>query len=392
MTIINDTDRQTPADADRFVPLAREIGRRSAATADRHDRDGTFVVEAYDAMRDLGYLALAVPVELGGAGASLLQVCYAQAELARYDGSTALAVTMHLYNSFVLRARARAGAPDAEAALRRIAEGSLIVTTSGGSDWLWPTTVATETDGGYRISGRKTFNSQAPVGDVMTTSAVIGEPGRGAEVIHFSLPMRGDGIRIVETWDTLGMRGTASHDVVIDDVFVPAERVVDRRPWGALGKGMHAALAYFAPIGAAVYWGIAAGARDDVVQELMRSTRGTERATSSPLVARQVGLMDARLRVAWWSLRGALDDLGDPLQPGPETLTTLAIAKRECVTAAREVVDVAMELAGGRSYYRSSPLERRFRDVRAGTFHPLPPEATLVYAGKLALGGDLSVA
>jgi alkylation response protein AidB-like acyl-CoA dehydrogenase len=390
-TFIEPLDR-TPAAVDGFVDLARTLGARCAPTAQRHDRDGSFVAESYDAMRGLGYLALAVPVELGGLGASVRQVTYAQAELARHCASSALAVSMHLYNSMVLVSRRRAGAADAEAVLRRIAEEGLIVTTSGGSDWLWPTTTATEEDGGYRINGRKVFNSQAPAGGVMTTSAVIGEPSPEAEVIHFSLPMRSDGVQIVETWDTLGMRGTASHDVVIRDVFVPAERVVDRRPWGQLGKGLHAAAAYFAPVVGAVYWGIAAGARDHAVGHLSGKVRGTEAAAASPMVQRQVGLMEARLRVAWWSLQGALDDLGEPLHPGPEALATLMVAKRECVLAAREVADLAMDVAGGASYFRSSPLERCLRDVRAGTFHPLTPEATLTYAGRLALGGDVTVA
>jgi len=62
------------------------------------------------------------------------------------------------------------------------------------------------------------------------------------------------------------------------------------------------------------------------------------------------------------------------------------LAKRQAVTEAFDVVNLAMEVLGGRSYFRHSPLERAFRDVRAGTFHPLTPEITLSYAGKLALG------
>lgn len=389
MSDITTTD---PGAADHFVDLARTVGQRCAEHAVRHDREGTFVSESYEAMRECGYLALAVPSELGGLGASLRQITHAQAELARYCGSSALAVSMHLYNTLVLTARHRNGAADAEPALRRIGDGTLIMTTSGGSDWLWPTTVAEEEAGGYRVTGRKIFNSQAPVGDVMTTSAVIGEPGPGAEVIHFSLPMHTNGVEVIETWDASGMRGTGSHDVQIRDVFVPAERVVDRRPWGELGRGLHAATANFAPIVSAVYWGIANGARDHAVGRLPGKVRGAEAEVDSPLTQRHVGLMNARLRVAWWSLQGALDDVGEPLQPGPATLATLMIAKRECVLAAQEVVDLAMDVAGGASYFRSSPLERCFRDVRAATFHPLTPDATLVYAGRLALGGDTSTA
>jgi acyl-CoA dehydrogenase len=267
----------------------------------------------------------------------------------------------------------------------------MVITTSGGSDWLWPTTVAVEVDGGYLVRGRKSFCSQAPVGDVISTSAVVGEPGPGSEVIHFTLPLHAEGVRIVEVWDTLGMRGTASHDLVLDDVAVAADRVVEHRPWGHFGKALHDAAAHFAPVVSSVYWGIAKGAFDHATDRLTTTTRGGTSAATNPERQRQVGLMDARLRVAWWALEGALAEVGDPIRPGPDTLTTLMLAKRECVLAAREVVDLAMEATGGSSYFRSSPLERALRDVRAGAFHPLSPEASLTYAGRLRLGGDVSV-
>lgn len=389
-TLLPETIPTAAEDPRRHVEVARRIGERCAETAARHDREGTFVAEAYEAMATHGYLALPVPVELGGAGASVTQVCHAQAELARHCGSSALAATMHLYNAFVLTARYRAGAADAGTTLGRIAADGLIVTTSGGSDWLWPTTVAEERDGGFVVSGRKSFNSQAPVGKVMTTSAVVGEPGPDAQVIHFALPMGSEGVTVVETWDTLGMRGTASHDVRLDGVFIPAERVLERRPWGRFGRGLLASATYFAPIGAAVYWGIAAQARDDAVAGLARRRRGTAPAATLEPVQRQVGLMDSRLRVSWWALLGALAEVGDPPTLSHETLSPLMIAKRECVLAAREVVDLALDVAGGAGYHRSSPLERALRDVQAGRFHPLTPEATLAHAGRLALGQDLS--
>jgi alkylation response protein AidB-like acyl-CoA dehydrogenase len=64
------------------------------------------------------------------------------------------------------------------------------------------------------------------------------------------------------------------------------------------------------------------------------------------------------------------------------------VAKRQAVTGAVRVVEAAMEALGGGTYFTSSPMSRLWRDVRAGTFHPLTPEATLTYAGRLALGGD----
>jgi alkylation response protein AidB-like acyl-CoA dehydrogenase len=381
-------------DDNRFVPLAAEVGAVAAAHANEHDRDATFVSEAYDAMRATGYLRLAVPQELGGLGASIRQVCYAQAELARHDGATALAVTMHLYLTLMQGFRHRKGAADAEGVLRRVADEDLVIATSGGSDWLWPNTVAVPVGGdgdggrpdGFLVTGRKGFCSQSPGAAVVATTAVVGEPGEGAEVIHFSLPLAAEGVRLDETWDTLGMRGTASHDLVLEDVFVPADKVMGRRSWGEFGVPLAAAAVHFAPLVGATYLGIAMGARDAAVAKSTAASRGPRPLTHLPRVHRQVGLMDAKLRVAWWALLGAIDELGDDYAVDPPTLATVMVAKRQAVTDAIAVVDLAMDVLGGRAYFRSATLERAYRDVRAGTFHPLTPEATLEYAGKLALG------
>jgi alkylation response protein AidB-like acyl-CoA dehydrogenase len=357
----------------RFVGLAREIGAVAAAHAAEHDRDATFVTEAYAAMREHDYLALAVPTELGGLGASMRQVCHAQAELASHDGATALAVTMHLYLTLLQNYRRRNGAPDAEAVLRRVADEGMVIATSGGSDWLWPTTTAVPTDDGFLVTGRKAFCSQSPAATAVATCAVLGEPGPDATVLHFSVPFAAPGVRIEETWDTLGMRGTASHDVVMTDVFVPADKIAGRRPYGEFGVPLMAAAFHFAPVAGATYHGIAAGARDKAL-------------AGNPTQYRQVGLMEAKLRTSWWSLMGALTDLGDDYTVDARSFAMVMLAKRQAVLAAREVVDLAMDLMGGRSFFRKTGMERAFRDVRAGTFHPLTPEATLAYAGKVALG------
>jgi alkylation response protein AidB-like acyl-CoA dehydrogenase len=369
-----------------FVGMAATIGAVAAEHAADHDRDATFVAEAYAAMRDTGYLALAVPEELGGKGGTLRQICYAQAELARHDGATALAVTMHLYLTAMQAFRYRAGAPDAEAVLRRVADEGVVIATSGGSDWLWPTTIAVLDGDVLRVSGRKTFCSQSPGATAVATSAVIGEPGEGAEVAHFSVPLAAEGVTIVETWDTLGMRGTASHDLLLEDVVVPLDKVMARRPYGELGAPLTLAALHFAPIGGACYLGVACGARDVAVDGALAGSRGPSGMAALPRVHRQVGLMDAKLRSAWWALMGSLDEMGDDPKPGPALLATVMIAKRQAVLDAIAVVDLAMDVLGGRSYFRRSPLERAYRDVRAGTFHPLPPETTLTYAGKVALG------
>jgi len=373
-------------DDERFVGLASRIGAVAAEHAADHDRDATFVTQAYAAMREHGYLALAVPEDLGGLGATPRQVCYAQAELARHDGATALSVAMHTYLTLVQVYRRRGGAPDAEGVLRRIATDGVVVATSGGSDWLWPTTTAVPDREGYRVSGRKTFCSQSPVAAVVSTSAVLGEPGEDAEVLHFSVPLSAPGVRVEETWNSLGMRGTASHDVVLQDVLVAEAAIVGRRPYGEFGGPLMSAALHFAPVGAATYFGIAAGARDAAVAAVQAGNRGPLPLSALPRVHRQVGLMDAKLRGAWWALMGSLAEMGSDYQVSPAALCTVMLAKRQVVTEAIAVVDLAMDTLGGRSFSRHFSLERAYRDVRAGTFHPLTPEATLAYAGKVALG------
>jgi len=376
-------------DDERFVGLAAEIGAIAAEHASEHDRDASFVAPAYEAMKERGYLRLAVPEELGGLGATMREACYAQAELARHDGATALAAAMHTYNVLAQVFRRAKGASDAEGVLKRVATEDLIIATSGGSDWLWPTTVAEpDGNGGFLVSGRKAFCSQAPAATVVSTCAVLGEPGDGAEVIHFSVPLAADGVRMEETWDTLGMRGTASNDLVFDQVQVPGERIVARRPWGDFGAPLFVAAIHFAPVVAATYFGIAAGARDVAVDGATSTTRGTALRAELARTQRQVGLMDSKLRVAWWALLGSIDDLGDGYGADPTALATVMTAKRHVVLEAVDVVNLAMDTLGGRAYYRRSPLERAYRDVRAGLFHPLTPEITLSYVGKLALGGD----
>lgn len=374
---------RAPTTDDDVTALARDIGRAAAPFEAEHDRDASFVGEAYAEMRSRGYLRLAVPTELGGLGASTRQVLLAEEELGSWSGSAALAAAMHLYLTLVQRWRRRRGAPDAEGALRRVADEGLVLATSGGSDWVCPTTIATEVPGGYRFDGRKVFCSQAPVAGVISTSAVLGAPGPGATVLHAGVPMSAPGVTVVSTWDTLGMRGTRSDDVVFDGVFVPAEKVMGTRPYGVLAGPLLVAAIHFAPVAGAAYLGVARGACAEATRLV------ADRHEPVPAAAaRQIGEMTARLRVARWALHSAVAEIGEDPPADEATLATVMTAKREAVLAARSVVDTALEVAGGRAFFRPSPLERAYRDVRGGPFHPLTPEATLAVLGDRALAAQ----
>jgi acyl-CoA dehydrogenase len=364
-----------------LVAWAAELGTKISEYSAVHDRDGTFVTEAYETLREAGYLALAVPEELGGSGASIRQVAMAQRELARHCSSTALASVMHHHVVLFTAWRYRRGLPGAEATLRRVAEEGIVLVSTGGADTTRPRGEAVRVDGGYRVSGRKIFASQSPVGTVMSTMFPLDDPDDGRIVLNMAVPLASDGVTVLDNWDALGMRGTGSNDVELHDVFVPEERVLARRPYGKVDPPLQVIFSIAFPPISAVYLGIAEAARDHAVA----AVRGTPRA-DDPLVQRQIGQIDNRLHVAGWALDGALRVVGDDPEPSMDTVAAVMAAKREVALAGVEVCDLAMDVAGGAAYYRTSPIEQSYRDVRAAKFHPFGPDETLQHAGRLALG------
>jgi acyl-CoA dehydrogenase len=186
-------------------------------------------------------------------------------------------------------------------------------------------------------------------------------------------------VRIAETWDTLGMRATGSNDVLLEGVFVPEAAVSVRRPAGLWHPAFHLVAKTAFPLIYSVYLGIAESARDLVLAGLGAQQR------SDPLVQLGVGEMENALAAA----RLALEDMvevGATLPPAPETTNRVSIGRSLVAEAAIRCTERAMELAGGRSFYRRTGLERRFRDIQAARFHPLRPKEQLLYAGRMALG------
>jgi alkylation response protein AidB-like acyl-CoA dehydrogenase len=371
-TIEHTTDQE-------LIARAAAVGVTIAAHAAHHDIEGTFVDEAFAALKDEGLLALAVPTELGGSGATIRQVAAVQQVLARHCGSTALASAMHQHVVAFTAWRYRRGLPGAEATLRRVADEGIVLVSTGGADLTHPRGEATKVEGGYRVSGRKIFASQSPIGAVLSTMFAYDDPEQGRRVLNMAVPIASEGVQVLDNWDTLGMRGTGSHDVVLDDVFVPDERVLANRPHGVIDPPLQVILSIAIPIISAAYLGVAEGAFDAAV--LAASAKADD-----PTVQRQVGLMRHRLQVGQWSLDRALDVIGDDPEPSIDAMTAAMTAKREIALGGIEVCDLAMDVAGGPAFFKGSIIERGYRDIRAAKFHPLTPELTLVHGGRLSLG------
>lgn len=364
-----------------FIAEAGAVGAEIASFAPRHDAERTFVQEGMEALKRSGLLAIAVPTELGGAGATIRDVAMVQRELAHHCGSTALASSMHQHVTAFTAWRYRRGLPGAEATLRRVAEEGIVLVSTGGADFTHPRGEAVKVDGGYRVTGRKIFASQSVYGDVMSTMFAFDDPDAGRRVLNMAVPLAADGVKILDNWDTLGMRGTASNDVVIDDVFVPDERVLANRPYGVIDPPLQVIVSVAMPIISAVYLGVAEAAYAAALDSALGSAKADDL-----LVQRQLGLMAHRLRVASWALDGALDAVGDDPEPSVQRVDAVMTAKREIALAGIEVCDLAMEVAGGPSFFKGSVIERCYRDIRAAKFHPFTPEQTLLHGGRLALG------
>ena len=376
MTTIDSTAVNTSTS---LTDRANEIGPILAENAARHDREGTFVTEAYDSLRDVGLLRAGVPVELGGDGATIRDLVGLQRTLAHYCGATALASAMHQHVTCFTTWRYRRGLPGAEATLRRIADEQIVLVSTGGGDFTHPAGEAVAVEGGFRVSGRKRFVSQSAGGTVMSTMFPFRDPERGMRVLNVAVPLASEGVTVDDNWDVLGMRATASDDVVLTDVFVPQERVLADRPYGVIDPPLQIIASIGFSIISGAYLGVAEAAYAEAV------TAGA-RHRDDPTVQRAIGLMRQRLLVAAWALEGALGWLGDDPTPSYEGFLAVMAAKAEVARAGVEVCDLAMQVAGGSSYFKGSIIERCYRDIRAAAFHPLTPEATLVAAGQHALG------
>lgn len=312
-------------------------------------------------------------------GATIREVSIVERELARHCASTALAMAMHQHATAFTAWRLRRGLPGAEATLRRVVDDGIVLVSTGGADFTHPRGTATRVEGGYRVTGRKVFASQSPVGSVMSTMFSFDDPEHGRRVLNMAVPFADPGVTVHDNWDTMGMRGTASNDISVENVFVPDERVLANRPHGVVDPPLQVIVTIAFSIINGVYVGVAESAASHAVD-------AAAGRADDPTVQRQVGIMNHRLRVASWAHEGALTIVGDDPAPSMETVAAVMAAKREIAVAGIEICDIAMELGGGAAFSKGSPIERAYRDIRAAKFHPFTPEATLLHAGRLVLG------
>ncbi len=376
-----------------ILQIASDLAHRFAERAARHDAEGSFPQENFADLRAAGYPLLTVPVEHGGWGAGLLESVLAQEKLAEGDGSTALAMTMH-----VQTVGAAANGENWPAALfaelcQEIASRGALVNSCATEPEMGspsrggkPATIArcdpTDPDL-WRITGRKTFASMAPVLDYFIIPAAL----EGSEQIGRFLVPRQAGITIEETWDSMGMRSTGSHDVVLNEVCVHSRMMISQSKAGVPDPNRPAVSPWFALCVSAVYLGVAAAAQRAALEyahQRVPTALGRPISTLES-IQRRLGESEIALQVARSVLYRAAEQWDTRPADRAEMAETLMIAKLTVTNNAIAVVDHAMRAAGGTSMTHALPLERFYRDVRAGLYHPPFDDTALPLLGRIAL-------
>lgn len=374
-----------------WIKVAQQLAEEFAERAGEIDRDGRFPTENLARMKEVGYLTIAVPEELGGGGADLATVVECQGIIAGACASTALSTNMHIFGIGAASEGWYGGDKTAAPIFQMVAAGMVVggslTDAATGLNVRTSSTPATKVDGGYVITGRKSFCSLAPVLDFFWGTAADTETG---QLLLFGLPRETEGLRFVDTWDTMAMRGTGSWDVVFEDVFVPdlalqRGAMPDAEPvWDAASER---AFSWFAFTVAGIYLGIARAATRFAYDYVTgRTVTGASLPMSrQPAQVYSAAEIELMLRPAEALVADGLRRRADGEVLSPADINTI---KHVSVNAAADAVDRCVRMVGGHGIFKKLPLERYYRDVRAGQFHPPSNDVALETIGKSVLRID----
>jgi alkylation response protein AidB-like acyl-CoA dehydrogenase len=354
------TTQTAPRTANEF--LTDDMLARFGERAPTYDLENRFFDEDFEELRKSGFLTCAVPADLGGGDFSLADVCRAQRRLAYRAPATALAVNMHIYWTGVAADLRRMGDPSLEWLLKEAAAGEIFAAGHGetGNDLpvLLSSARAERVDGGYRFTGHKMFSSLTPVWTRLGVHAMDASDPAQPKIVHGFLPRGSDGY---------------------------IARVV---PAGALDPFVGAIFANALLNFGAIYYSIAERARDVAITS---ARKRTSIALSRPMayhpeIQHLFSEMQLELESMWPHLSSVAEDWSAGVDHGAAWPMKIVAAKYHCVEGAKKVVDLALTSSGGAGMFKTSELERLYRDVRAGGFHPANTTLTHEIVGKTTLG------
>lgn len=351
------------------------------------DAENSFPYENIEELKKIGFTSLTVPKEFGGEEIPLYEMVLYLEKLGQADGSTALGLGWHLGIMMDLAER-RPWQADVykEVCEHAVKEGALLnraatepktgSPTRGGKP---ETTAVKQSDGSWKITGRKTFTTMSPVLDYFLVAATDDET---ADVNEYLIPRNTNGVSIEETWDSVAMQGTGSHDLVMQDVIIPAHYLVEAkrnerkaRPSGWL---LHIP---------SVYSGIARAARNEALKFATTYSPNSIVGTISeiPNVRRLIGEIEMKLHQSRQILYTTARAWDEEQENRNQMTAQLQVAKYTVTNTAIEVVDLAMRIVGARSLSAKNPLQRYYRDVRAGLHNPPMDDAVIALLAEQAI-------
>lgn len=363
------------------------------ARAAGHDRDNTFPDDDLADLRAAGYLLAFVPPELGGRGLTLEEVAREQVRLAGAAPATALSINMHLVVTGIAAVLHARGDESMAFVLRDAAAGEVFAfgNSEAGNDLVMfgsRTRAQRQPDGGYRYFGTKIFTSLAPVWTRLATFGLDDEHPDGPRLVHGVVTREGTTTK--DDWDTLGMRASQSRTTVLDGAYAPADRIVRALPPGPSADPFIVALfATFEILLAAVYTGIGRRALALGIEATRRRTsmKDNGRAYSQDPDIRwkvaDAALAQDGAELEVFALARGIDEAEDY---GSRLFAQLVGLKVRATEAARGVVDLALRVAGGAGYSTGQELNRLYRDVLAGIYHPSDDESAHATVAQSWLG------
>jgi indole-3-acetate monooxygenase len=367
----------------RLLDRAESLGALAGKHADETERRRALAPAVAEAAVASGLLRAGVPVALGGVEPSAATVLRAAETVAEGDASAgwcvSIAATSSLLGAYlpVEGGREVFGHPTAVAA------------------GVWaPSGRAVPADGGLIVSGRWSFCSGVSHSDWIFLGCLLHGPDE-PNGTHVVVGVPTAELEILDTWHTSGLRGTASHDVRVDKVFVPERRVLsvlDGPPPNASTLYRFPIFGFFAGSIAAAALGNARGAITDLVAlaSVRRPTGSRRTLAERSATQAAVALAEASLRAAHEFFYRAVDDAWQTAQASaavPEAARlALRLAATHAVQVSAEVARSMYYLGGGSAIYESSPLQRRFRDAHTATAHLQVNAASYEQTGRLLLG------
>ncbi|WP_435300488.1 acyl-CoA dehydrogenase family protein [Timonella sp. A28] len=362
--------------------LSEELLSTIRERAHTYDQNNTFFTEDFNDLKNAGYFTAFVPTEFGGGGLTLEDITREQMALAGAAPATALAVNMHQVWLGVANTVYKTGDSSMNFMFEDAMRGEIFafgVSEAGNDLVLFGSQSRAERDatGGYRFYGTKIFTSLSPAWTKLGTfGAITDDAGETLNVWGFV--DRDEHVTVKTDWDTLGMRASQSCTTILDGAFAPAHRIVREIPAGpSADPFIFGIFANFEILLASVYTGIARRALDvavDTVKKRVAVSTGQPYA-NDPAIRWRIADAAMELDVLFPLIRSAAYDVDDQVDRGELWFPQLSNVKAQATETALRVVEKAVRVSGGSSYFNRSELSRLYRDVLAGIFHPSDDES-----------------